>query len=583
MSLTLNEPPAPRERPVHEARPATTPSAEPGFRIRESAAVPGLDTAHPHRDQAIDLVRFGCLIVVVVLHSMMSAAVLGRDGEVQPIIALSGTTGFTVASWFFQVMPLFFVIGGCAGIIGWRRTRARGGTWTDYLRARLRRLLVPVSVLIALAGLGLSVASELGVPADLLAEASRRIGQPLWFLAVYVGLTSLVPLAVHFHERSPRRSLAVLAGAVIVVDVLVAVTGVHGLGYLNFVIVWPLIQQLGFVYADALGRPVRRLRTWAVLVTALLTLAGLVSAEVYSPDMLVNLNPPTGALVLLGVVQMCALRIVHARLSRMLASPSGSEAHLTGNEAAFDPRVLRAQMWGRVIDWGNRYGMQIYLWHMSVIIVLIGGLGALAQTVSGIPAVWGVSGLVGFVLPDIGSGWWWASRLPWLLVVMGLSALVAMLTARIPVPSERRLAAVGRGIGRIVREMRGSADAAGNRTPRDAGSSPQVRALTPEVRTPAHQVHAVSPQLRAVIAVGAATAGIAIALLIGIAPLIWTVTALVLLTGSLIISAGLEPNLTTASAVTATTVTADPGAEAASRVEAAQGVGVTPQRRPVDR
>ncbi|WP_456061967.1 acyltransferase family protein [Brevibacterium atlanticum] len=567
MSLTLNEPPAPSGGPpapsgslAHSTRPVTSAAPEPDTtRSRRNTARPRRDPAHSRRDPAIDLVRFGCLIVVVVLHSMMSTAVLGPGGAVQPTVALAGTAGFTTASWFFQVMPLFFVIGGCAGIIGWRRTRARGGTWADHLRARLRRLLVPVSMLIALAGLALSVASELGVPADLLSEASRRIGQPLWFLAVYVGLTSLVPLAVYFHERSPRRSLAVLAGSVIVVDVLVAVSGVYGLGYLNFILVWPLIQQLGFVYADALERPVRRLRTWTMLVTALLTLAGLVSAGVYSPDMLVNLNPPTGALVLLGVVQLCALRLVHVRLNRMLAVPSGSEADITGDEAAFDPRVLRAQIWHRVIDWGNRYGMHVYLWHMSVVIVLIGGLGALAQTVSGIPTVWGHPGLAGFVLPEIGSGWWWASRLPWLFVVIGLSALVAMVTARIPVPSERRLAATGRGIGRLLREMRGNTGAAGREAPRDAGPTPQVRAVPPEVQTLTARGRVVPPRVRAVIAVAAATAGIAIALLIGIAPMIWTVTALILLTGSLIIAAGLD-----------------------SRAGAAQGARVTPQRRHAD-
>src|SRR5690606_28880983 len=176
---------------------------------------------------------------------------------------------------------------------------------------------------------------------------------------------------------APRRSLASLAGAVIVVDSLVAVTGVTGLGYLNFLLVWPLVQQLGFFYADALDRPVNRPIAWFVLVAALLTLVGLVSAGVYSPNMLVNLNPPTGALVLLGVVQMCGLRLGHARLGRMLNAADETTSTSTG-EAALDPRVLRAQIWGRVIAWGNRYGMHVYLWHMSIVIVLIGGLGALA-------------------------------------------------------------------------------------------------------------------------------------------------------------------------------------------------------------
>ena len=525
MTLTLNDP-LPSDDHHENTRLA-------GRTIPNATPVPLRRQAKPHRDQAIDLLRFGCLVVVVILHSLMSAAVLGPGGAVEPTVALSNTAGFAAASWLFQIMPLFFIIGGYAGITGWRRTRARGGTWTDYLRARLRRLVVPVTVLIGLAGLGLSVAGELGVSPDLLAEASLRIGQPLWFLAVYVGLTALVPVAVHFHETAPRRSLASLAGAVIVVDSLVAVTGVTGLGYLNFLLVWPLVQQLGFFYADALDRPVNRPIAWFVLVAALLTLVGLVSAGVYSPNMLVNLNPPTGALVLLGVVQMCGLRLGHARLGRMLNAADETTSTSTG-EAALDPRVLRAQIWDRVIAWGNRYGMHVYLWHMSIVIVLIGGLGALAQVVSLVP---GASELV---LPEIGSSWWWATRLPWLMIVMVLSGLVAMAAERIPLPSEQRFASAGRVIAEIAREVRGrethEQGSAASHVDAD-GVAPAVSRAGADAVTPTLG----HPRLRAAIAVGAAAAGISVALLVGIAPLIWTFVAFGLLLTSLTISAGLTP------------------------------------------
>ncbi|WP_432789937.1 acyltransferase [Brevibacterium sp. K11IcPPYGO002] len=515
MTLALNDPLPSDDRQENTrlaARP--TPNATPASPRSQTES--DQSPAKPDRDRAIDLLRFGCLVVVVILHSMMSAAVLGPDGTVEPAVALSTTAGFAAASWFFQIMPLFFIIGGYAGITGWRRTRAAGGSWTDYLRARLRRLVVPVTVLIGLAGLGLSAAGELGVPSDLMTEASRRIGQPLWFLAVYVGLTAFVPVAVHFHETAPRRSLAILAGAVIVVDGLVAVTGVTGLGCLNFLLVWPLIQQLGFFFADALDRPVRMPVTCFVLVAALLTLVGLVAAGVYSPNMLVNLNPPTGALVLLGVVQMCVLRLVHSRLGRML-NAADANMHGSTTEAALEPRALLAQIWGRAIAWGNRYGMYVYLWHMSIVIVLIGGLGALAQAVSFVP---GASGLV---LPEIGSSWWWATRLPWLIVVMALSGLVATAVERMPFPSEQRLASVGRTIVELAREMRGREAATSG-----AGTGDDAPTLG-------------RPRLRAAIAVGTAATGIAMALLIGIAPLIWTVAAAGLLIGSLILSAGLTP------------------------------------------
>ena len=125
----------------HAAAPASFGSASPKIPVTTPPTSSGSTTrARSRRDPAIDLVRFACLVVVVVLHSLMSAAVLGPDGSVVPTVALAHTTGFAVASWFFQIMPLFFVIGGCAGIISWRRIRAEGGSWGDYLRARLRQI-----------------------------------------------------------------------------------------------------------------------------------------------------------------------------------------------------------------------------------------------------------------------------------------------------------------------------------------------------------------------------------------------------------------------------------------------------------
>ena len=480
-----------------------------------------------HRDGAIDLIRFGCLVVVVILHSLMASAVLGTDGDVVPTVALSGTVGFTIASWFYQIMPLFFFIGGYAAINGWRRTQSTGGTWADYIRARLRRLVIPVAVLIGVAGLGLSIASEMGVPTGLLAEASTRIGQPLWFLAVYVGLTSLVPLAVHFHERAPKRSIAVLAGAVIAVDIVVALTGVTGLGYLNFLFVWPLIQQLGFFYADAIHRPVRVGLAWTSMVLALVALGALVGLGVYSPNMLVNLNPPTGALVLLGVAQMSILRLSHARLNEIV---SGGRA---GTGLA---REYRARIWRRVIAWGNTYGIQVYLWHMPIVIILIGLLGFGANLVGGASFADGVPA-AGILLPEIESTWWWLTRLTWLLTVMVLAGALAMAMSKIPFPSEQRLARIGQTVAGVAGEISGHRD---GRPAGEARAGYRARQLHQHLSTPAG---------RAIIAVFSAMGGIAVALLVGIAPLFWTLVSVAALMTSLVLAAGVKVHAPKAVAV----------------------------------
>src|SRR5699024_7385776 len=103
-------------------------------------------------------------------------------------------------------------------------------------------------------------------------------------------------------------------------------------------------------------------------------------------------------------------------------------------------------------------------------------------------------------------------------------AAVAMAAAWIPFPSGRRLAAAGSAIARFGRELRGSRT--GTRLGAAVGEGVHVAVLRPHIR--------------AVIAVGAATVGIAIALLAGVAPLAWTLTAIGLLLVSPIASAGLD-------------------------------------------
>jgi peptidoglycan/LPS O-acetylase OafA/YrhL len=347
------------------------------------------------RDRGIDLVRACCIVGVVVLHAMMVGVTVTSVGPVFEN-ASDGTAWIAPLSWILQVMPLFFVIGGFAGLLAYRRHRSHGASASAFVAARLHRLLLPAVVTIGCVGAALAALTLTGVPADLVAMAGFRFGQPLWFLGVFLLCQALLPALAAAHERAPLRSIVSLAGAAVLVDVLRATTGVDALGFLNLVLVWTALQQLGFFLADgsigALGRRVRVLAGVGAVVVLVLTWW----TGVYSNDLIANINPPTAALLLVGVAHTAVLSLVRDRLARL----------------ADRPRVAF------VTDVVTRRAMTIYLWHMPVLLAMAGASAVFALT-------------TGVALPAPDSLGWWLGRPLWLAVALALTALVATVFARV--------------------------------------------------------------------------------------------------------------------------------------------------------
>src|SRR5690606_36459057 len=68
-------------------------------------------TTRTARDASIDVARAWCLVVVVALHSfMVGVSVAGGAPLLEN--ATDGWGGFAALTWFVQIMPLFFVLGG---------------------------------------------------------------------------------------------------------------------------------------------------------------------------------------------------------------------------------------------------------------------------------------------------------------------------------------------------------------------------------------------------------------------------------------------------------------------------------------
>lgn len=241
------------------------------------------------RDTGVDFLRALCVLGVVLLHAIMVGVTVGKSGPVFDN-ASDETAWIAPLSWFLQVMPLFFVIGGFSGLLAYQRMRQRGGTAIGFVAGRVHRLLRPAILTIAVIGLALALLTVSGVPADLIATAGFRYGQPLWFLGVFLLCQALLPLLAASHERAPLRTIGALAVAAIAVDVLRAASGLEGLGFLNLAFVWMTLQQLGFFLADgSIDRLSRRVRA-AAGIAALLTLVATFAFGIYSPDLIANMT-----------------------------------------------------------------------------------------------------------------------------------------------------------------------------------------------------------------------------------------------------------------------------------------------------
>jgi len=131
------------------------------------------------RDPAMDLVRVLCVVLVVAGHLLMIGATIvpGRGLVVER--TLLETPWIGPLTWIAQILPLFFVVGGFAGIGAWRRLEASGGTASDYIRSRILRLARPSIALFAALAPFLPLAA--GLPGLAIGPAIGLVFlRPLW-------------------------------------------------------------------------------------------------------------------------------------------------------------------------------------------------------------------------------------------------------------------------------------------------------------------------------------------------------------------------------------------------------------------
>ncbi|NNL86241.1 MAG: acyltransferase family protein, partial [Myxococcales bacterium] len=162
------------------------------------------------RNRYVDLLRALSISAVVLGHWIMAAPHYS-SGTAELSHLLDIVPWSRWLTWGFQVMPVFFFVGGYSNGTSWDGASDRGQLYATWLEARLRRLLGPVVPLIVLWALLGALGFALGVPEPMIRIGSQVALVPVWFLAIYLVIVTLVPLSRAAWHRFGFASVWVLA------------------------------------------------------------------------------------------------------------------------------------------------------------------------------------------------------------------------------------------------------------------------------------------------------------------------------------------------------------------------------------
>lgn len=360
------------------------------------------EKAPPERNRYVDFLRALSILAVVVGHWLVAAPYI-RDG------AVTGGHLLGIIPWTqwltlgFQVMPLFFLVGGFSNAMSWSANRRDGGTYAEWFTGRMQRLVNPVLPLFLVWTLFALTGTALGVARPIVEMACQLALIPVWFLAVYLMIAAVVPFSHALWRRLGLGSFFLFVAGAIAIDVATLRLGVPYINFLNFAFVWLAIHQLGYAWQSGHFANPAKAALWAI--GGAIALAALIHYGPYPIAMigvpgepLSNSMPPTLALLALGITQ-------------------------TGLALALEP--LGRAMLSRLSAWTatvlvNGMIMTIYLWHLTAFVVVM-------------VAAWLMGGVGLHVAP--GSDEWWLARPVWFLLYIAALIPLILTFARFERPS----------------------------------------------------------------------------------------------------------------------------------------------------
>lgn len=214
----------------------------------------------PTRDRILDAVRAFALLVVVFGHLLMAVVYWPASGDEARIGNLMASyPALQYLTWILQVMPIFFAFGGAASVIAWRKADAGDVLYSAWMWGRIRRLLRPVLVYLAIMAV-FSAIMTIVVGPDLDPLLSI-INGPLWFLGVYTLTLLFLPFMWWVHQHNRAIAFLVLIPLATLDSIGVTILGWPlWVGFFNYLLCWLAIQQLGFFWGES-----TRQRSWVLV------------------------------------------------------------------------------------------------------------------------------------------------------------------------------------------------------------------------------------------------------------------------------------------------------------------------------
>jgi len=336
------------------------------------------------RNRYVDFLRALSILAVVSGHWLIAAPYVA-DGKphLGQMLEIDPRTQWL--TFLFQVMPVFFIVGGFSNSASWEAARRSGRGYAVWLHERLRRLIGPLLPLLTIWVVIASIARWYGASPELIRYSSQAALVPTWFLAVYMLVVLLVPITRAAWRRFGIASFWFLVLGAVAVDIARFAGGQLWAGWANYLFVWLAVHQLGYLWRDGRLAGAARALPWfaagALGLVALIGYFGYPHSLVGVPgEEISNTLPPSLAMLALGALQ--------AGLMLSLEGP-------------FRRWLRRTVPWTATVL-VNGMIMTVYLWHLTVMILLVGLIVKL--------------GGFGLTLAP-GSSAWWATRPIWMALL----------------------------------------------------------------------------------------------------------------------------------------------------------------------